>query len=62
MKNFRPAVNAILDLCDPTDPLDLAQACENAAKAMRQVQATRDREREAAAHARAIAPWFEPNP
>ena len=58
-KDYRPTIEAMLDLCDTTDLLDLAQTLENAAAMCRFAQQNRDEERAQLKFLADIAPWFD---
>ena len=58
-KNYRTPVDALLDLADPCDPIDLAQTCENAAATLRYAAQLRDEEKERRNLMKAVEPWFD---
>ena len=60
MKDYRTAVDKLLDLADPHDPLDLAQTCENVAATLRLAAKMRDEKKETERLMRAVDPWFDP--
>lgn len=59
-KNYRAAVDKLLDLADPNDPVELAQYCENAAATLRHAATLRDETRETRRLMSAVGPWFDP--
>jgi len=60
-KNYRAIIDKLLDLSDPTDPLELAQACENAGQVLRLAASQIDAAREMRRAMAEVAPWFDPS-
>jgi hypothetical protein len=60
-KNYRAIIDRLLDLADPTEPLELAQACENAGQVLRLAASQRDIAKEMRKAMEEVAPWFDPS-
>lgn len=60
-KNYRAIIDKLLDLADPTDPLELAQECENAGQVLRLAASQRDEAREMRRAMAEVEPWFDPS-
>lgn len=58
-RDYRQAINGLLDLCDTTDLDDLISTLENAAAVCRYAKKNGDEERAARKFLKDISPWFD---